>query len=177
MESRLLLDVVVRESAPILELLARKNQTLLVRGDACDGRGERGFREVSAKNKARGSSKRRSFRGPTVQGGLAVNRSVSTSTERACAPWRAFARDLRRKVIISGDSEIPSASPRGARSLRLRSRLGSREEKTRRSSRASDKTRTFFVLNLGLDVVDGVGGLHLEGDGLAGDCVKIRERG
>jgi hypothetical protein len=26
-----------------------------------------------------------------------------------------------------------------------------------------------FVLDLGLDVVDGVGRLHLEGDGLAGD--------
>ena len=27
-----------------------------------------------------------------------------------------------------------------------------------------------LVLDLGLDVVDGVGRLHLEGDGLAGDC-------
>jgi len=27
---------------------------------------------------------------------------------------------------------------------------------------------TLLVLNLGLDVVDGVGGLNLEGDGLAG---------
>ena len=29
---------------------------------------------------------------------------------------------------------------------------------------------TLLVLDLGLDVVDGVGRLHLEGDGLAGDC-------
>ena len=28
----------------------------------------------------------------------------------------------------------------------------------------------FLVLDLGLDVVDRVGGLNLEGDGLAGDC-------
>lgn len=28
----------------------------------------------------------------------------------------------------------------------------------------------FLVLDLALDVVDGVGRLHLEGDGLAGDC-------
>ena len=27
-----------------------------------------------------------------------------------------------------------------------------------------------LVLNLGLDVVDGVGGFNLEGDGLASDC-------
>ena len=34
MESRLLLDVVVRESAAILELLAGEDESLLVRGDA-----------------------------------------------------------------------------------------------------------------------------------------------
>ena len=32
-----------------------------------------------------------------------------------------------------------------------------------------------LVLDLGLDIVDGVGGLYLEGDGLAGDCnVSVR---
>ena len=35
----LLLDVVVREGAVILELLAREDETLLVRGDACERRG------------------------------------------------------------------------------------------------------------------------------------------
>ena len=34
MQRRLLLDVVVRESAPVLELLARKDEPLLVRRDA-----------------------------------------------------------------------------------------------------------------------------------------------
>lgn len=34
MEGALLLDVVVRKSAPIFELLASKNETLLVRGNA-----------------------------------------------------------------------------------------------------------------------------------------------
>lgn len=34
-ESGLLLDVVVGQGAPILQLLASKDQTLLVRGDAC----------------------------------------------------------------------------------------------------------------------------------------------
>ena len=34
MESRLLLDVVVREGAPVLELLTSKDQTLLVRGNS-----------------------------------------------------------------------------------------------------------------------------------------------
>jgi hypothetical protein len=29
----------------------------------------------------------------------------------------------------------------------------------------------FLVLDLGLDIVNGVGGLHLEGDGLAGEAV------
>ena len=31
----------------------------------------------------------------------------------------------------------------------------------------------FLVLNLGLDVVDGVRGLNLESDGLAGDCRRL----
>lgn len=30
-----------------------------------------------------------------------------------------------------------------------------------------------LVLDLGLDVVDGVAGLHLEGDSLAGDCQPL----
>ncbi len=34
MESRLLLDVVVRECASIFELLSGKNETLLIRGNA-----------------------------------------------------------------------------------------------------------------------------------------------
>ena len=34
-----------------------------------------------------------------------------------------------------------------------------------------------LVLDLGLDVVDGVGRLHLEGDGLTGDCNRGRARG
>ena len=34
----LLLDVVVREGAAVLELLAREDETLLVRGDACERR-------------------------------------------------------------------------------------------------------------------------------------------
>jgi hypothetical protein len=31
-----------------------------------------------------------------------------------------------------------------------------------------------LVLDLGLDVVDGIGGLNLEGDGLASDCREER---
>ena len=31
----------------------------------------------------------------------------------------------------------------------------------------------FLVLDLALDIVDGVGGLHLEGDRLAGDCEAV----
>lgn len=33
--------------------------------------------------------------------------------------------------------------------------------------------RTFLVLNLALDIVDGVAGLHLQGDGLA--CQGLHE--
>ena len=39
MKGGLLLDVVVREGAAVLELLAREDKTLLVRGDACERRG------------------------------------------------------------------------------------------------------------------------------------------
>ena len=34
-EGRLLLDVVVRKGAAVLELLTSENQTLLIRGDSC----------------------------------------------------------------------------------------------------------------------------------------------
>jgi hypothetical protein len=30
----------------------------------------------------------------------------------------------------------------------------------------------FLILNLGLDIVDGVGGLHLKGDGLASESLN-----
>ena len=33
---------------------------------------------------------------------------------------------------------------------------------------------TLLVLDLGLYIIDGVGGLNLEGDGLAGDCDDVR---
>ena len=39
-QGRLLLDVVVGQGAAVLQLLAREDQTLLVRGDACAGREE-----------------------------------------------------------------------------------------------------------------------------------------
>ena len=32
---------------------------------------------------------------------------------------------------------------------------------------------TLLVLNLALDIVDGIRGLNLEGDGLAGDCDDV----
>ena len=38
MDSRLLLDVVVVQSTPVLELLARKDQTLLIRRNTCDNK-------------------------------------------------------------------------------------------------------------------------------------------
>ena len=40
-KGRLLLDVVIRESAAILKLLAREDETLLIRGDACESASER----------------------------------------------------------------------------------------------------------------------------------------
>jgi hypothetical protein len=31
----------------------------------------------------------------------------------------------------------------------------------------------FLVLDLGLDIVNGIAGLNLEGDGLSGDCTEM----
>ena len=50
-ERRLLLDVVVREGAAVLELLTREDQALLVRGDACVGKRAEGEVSTSAKSK------------------------------------------------------------------------------------------------------------------------------
>jgi hypothetical protein len=35
------------------------------------------------------------------------------------------------------------------------------------------RRNAFLVLNFGLDIVDGITGLNLEGDGLAGDCGEL----
>jgi hypothetical protein len=35
------------------------------------------------------------------------------------------------------------------------------------------RRNAFLVLDLGFDVVDGIGGLDLERDGLAGDCRRV----
>ena len=41
----------------------------------------------------------------------------------------------------------------------------------REAWRSTSRDSPLLVLNLGLDVVDGVGGLNLEGDGLSGQSL------
>ena len=49
-------------------------------------------------------------------------------------------------------------------------------EDSARGDEVTRRPRTLFVLDLSLHVVDGVRGLHLQGDGLAGDCEEGETR-
>jgi hypothetical protein len=92
MEGGLLLDVVVRKGAAILQLLTGEDQPLLVRGDSCR------------------------------------NKTKSLVTTHAEMKWN--------------------------------------RERRRRRRRTEKKRHTLLVLDLSLDIVDGIAALNLEGDGL-----------
>ncbi|KAI5082600.1 hypothetical protein GOP47_0002343, partial [Adiantum capillus-veneris] len=134
-EGRLLLDVVVCKGAAILQLLPSKDQTLLVRGDALLIL-DLGLHVVNGVGALNFESNGLSSEGfdedlhPTTQtedkmeGGLLLDVVVS----EGAAVFKLLA-GKDETLLIGGDA--------------------------------------FLVLNLGLDIIDGVGAFHLKGDGLA----------
>jgi len=141
MEGRLLLDVVIGESAAILKLLAGENQALLVRRDTLlvldlaldivDG-----------------------VRGLDLKGdGLAgerLNKDLHTATKTE----NEMESGLLLNVIIRQSATVLELLAGKDQALLVR-------------------RDTLLVLNLALDIVDGIRGLNLEGDGLAGDCDDV----
>jgi hypothetical protein len=121
-EGGLLLDVVVGQGAAVLQLLAGKDQALLVRGDAWwfgGGQVGRGAGEQLNTSKGDGESVLSMQNAAATQPATRANSHASSATA-----W------LKR---ANGNAQA----------------------------------LTLLVLDLLLDILDGVGGLHLEGDGLA----------
>jgi hypothetical protein len=143
-ESGLLLDVVVGESAAVFKLLAGEDQALLVWGnallvldlglDVVDGVG------------------RLNLEGDSLAGeGLHEDLHTTTQTEDE----------------VEGALLLDVVIAQGAAILELLS--------------GEDKAllvwgNALLVLDLALHIVDGVAGLNLEGDGLAGDCEAVSMR-
>ena len=104
-------------------------------------------------------------------------RPVRTPAENGRESLKALASRCPRKRLHRRFVEVEEELENRIRAERSRAYRIARGKNTSKCSRGSDKTRTFFVLDLGLDVVDGVRGLHLKGDGLAGDYGLESERG
>ena len=136
MQGRLFLDVVIRKSAAIFQLFARKDEPLLVRGDAFlildlglhvldgvtglhlqgDGLAGQGLHEDLHTTPQTEDQ---------VQGRLLLDVVI----RKSAAIFQLFARK-DEPLLVRGDA--------------------------------------FLILDLGLHILDGVTGLHLQGDGLAG---------
>ena len=137
-ESRFLLDVVVRERAAVLKLLAGEDETLLVRWDALlvldlrldvvDG--------VGALD----------FEGDGLAGqGLHEDLHATAETEHE------MERGLLLNVVVAEGATILELLAGEDQALLV-------------------WWDAFLVLDLRLHIIDGIRGLNLEGDGLAGDC-------
>ena len=141
MESGLLLDVIIRESASIFELLSSEDQALLVRRNALlildlrlyvvDGIG--GF----------------DFEGDGLAGeGLDEDLHTTTETENK------MKSGLLLDVVIRESATVLELLSSEDQALLVR-------------------RNALLVLDLALNIVDGIGGLDLEGDGLASDCEDV----
>jgi hypothetical protein len=134
-KSGLLLDVVVREGAAVLELLAGEDKTLLVRGDALlvldlllhvvDGVGRLNIESDGL-------------------AGEGLDEDLHTATETEDEVESGLLLDV---VVREGAAVL---------------KLLAGEDQT-----LLIRGNTFLILNLGLDIFDGIVGLDLQGDGLA----------
>ena len=134
-EGRLLLDVVVRKSAAVLELLAGEDETLLIGGDALLVL-DLGLDVVNG------------VRGLDIEGdglaGQGLDEDLHATTE---TQDKVEGRLLLDVVVREGTAVL---------------KLLTGEDQTLLVRRNS-----FLVLDLGLDIVNGVAGLDIKGDGLA----------
>jgi len=135
-KGRLLLDVVIRQGAAILELFTRKNETLLVWGNAL----------------------------LVLNLGLHVFNGVRGLD---------FERDRLARQRFHEDLHTTAETKNQVKSRLLLNIVVGQGTAILELLAGEDKTllvwgNALLVLNLGLDVFDGIRGLNLEGDGLAG---------
>jgi len=138
-ESGFLLDVVVRESAAVFELLAGEDETLLIRWDALlvlnlcldivDGVGALNFQSDRLARQC-------------------LDENLHATTETKDQVKSGFLLD----VVVGESAAILELLAGEDETLLVR-------------------WNALLVLNLGLHIVDGVGRLNLEGDGLAGESL------
>ena len=137
MESRLLLDVVVREGTAVLELLASENETLLVRGNA--------FLVLDLLLHSLDG-----IRGLHLEGDGLSSQSLDEDLHTTTKTKDQVESGLLLDIVIR----------KGATVLELLSG----EDKT-----LLVRGDTFLVLDLLLHSLDRVRGLHLEGDSLSSE--------
>ncbi len=136
MESGLLLDVVVTQSATILELLSGKDKTLLIRGNT--------FLVLDLGLDVVNGVRRLDIKGDGLSSqGLDEDLHSSAKTEDQVESG------LLLDVVVTQGSAVFKLLSGKDKTLLIRG-------------------NTFLVLDLGLDVVNGVGWLDIKGDGLAG---------
>merc|ERR1711884_886233 len=135
MKGRLLLDVVVRKSSSILQLLSSKDQPLLVWGNA-----------LLVLNLGLDILNR--VRGLHLQGNSLASQGLHKDLHSTSQSQHKMEGRLLLDVVVRESSSI----------LQL---LSSKDQPLLVRGNA------LLVLNLGLDILNGVRGLHLQGDGLA----------
>jgi hypothetical protein len=169
------LDVVVGQGAAILQLLASKDQALLVWGNTLlildlrldiidgvgrlnlegDGLASQGLDDCGKLVKKEQSNTSGSLSGGRVgvekRGAKRTDLHTTTETED-----QVESRFLLNVVVGEGATILQLLAGEDQALLVRRNAL--------------------LVLNLGLDIIDGVAGLHLKGDSLASDCVRERGR-
>merc|ERR1711868_337329 len=139
MESTFLLDVVIREGSSILELLSSKNQSLLIWGNS--------FLVLDLGLDILNGIRRLNLQGD----GLAsesLDKDLHTSSQSENKMESTFLLDV---IIRKSSSVLELLSSKDQSLLVWRN--------------------SFLVLNLGLDILNGVRWLNLQGDGLASQCL------
>ena len=141
MEGRFLLDIVIRKSSAILKLLAGKNESLLIGGDALlvlnlsldilDG-----------------------VRSLDVQGNSLASQSLDEDLHATAESEHEMESGLLLNVIVRKGSAIFELLASEDQSLLIRG-------------------DTLLILDLGLDVLNGVRGLNVQSDGFA--CKGLNE--
>ena len=135
-ESRLLLDVVVRESAAILQLLSGEDKTLLIRRDS--------FFVLDL-----GLDVVNGIRGLDVQGDGLTSQSLDKDLHSSTETEDEVESRLFLDVVIREGATIFQLFTSKDQTLLIR-------------------RDSFLVLNLGLDIVNGIRRFDVEGNGLAG---------
>ena len=134
-ESRLLLDVVIRKRPSIFQLLSSKNESLLIGGNT--------FLVLDL-----GLHILNCVRGLNIKGNSLSSQGLDEDLHTSSQSEDQMESGLLLDIIVRQSSSVLKLFPCEDESLLIR-------------------WDSFFVLDLGLDIFDGVRGLHIQSDGLA----------